>query len=331
MVRKFRFPISVVLSGLVLLSLAAGLGGPRRAAAADPELESAITSTVRAAVHAYNQGDAGSTFSIFTDKGFEEEFFVTKEDVLADDEVYRQVFSDPVALRAVRDVMATDSGASATVDFEAGLGIHSEELSFVYVDSRWRIDGSRPGSGLLEAGTTLVDMKLQEYAFVYDEAAVAGGDIAFNVENVGEQEHELVVLKLDGSVPLGEAAAALFEAFESDSEPDFLEDSGFLGFLAPGESKTSVLSHPLAEGSYLFVCFVPDAEDGVPHAAKGMISGFTVGEAGGSITPPSTGDAGLLAGGRALNPGLIGIGLTLVALGLGSALSSASRSRSRAA
>lgn len=32
----------------------------------------------------------------------------------------------------------------------------------------------------------------------------------------------------------------------------------------------------LEPGNYMFVCFVPDAADGTPHAAKGMIKAFTV-------------------------------------------------------
>ncbi len=110
--------------------------------------------------------------------------------------------------------------------------------------------------------------------------------------------------------------ADLLGALENDDE-SLLQDFGFLGILEPGATGTAALAHPLDTGNYVLICFLPDV-DGVPHAFKGMVSGFTVGSPSGGpapITPPSTGDGGLQSENRALSAGLIAIGTLMLVAG----------------
>ena len=318
--KRQSFSLVLLLAGILLFSLAFDLNTMGQADAADPGPENGIRATVQAAVDAYNRADLGAFLPLWTDKGFEEEMDQTKAEAAADEEF----FGDQVVLRAVRDITQTSTGATAIVELEFGLGVEANTYSFILVDGRWRIDGSTSASPAVKPGTAVVDLKLQEFAFVYDKQAVASGNVAFKVENVGKQEHEMVLLKIDGSLSAAEVREMLLSEGEGEGEgesgPPPFEDFGFLGVLQPGQTATAALSHPLETGKYVFVCFVEDPADGLPHLAKGMISEFTVGSATGAITPPSTGDGGLLPIQSASAQRMVfGITLLLVALGLAAA------------
>ncbi|HEU0074257.1 MAG TPA: hypothetical protein VFS30_09610 [Dehalococcoidia bacterium] len=303
-----------VMLGVLTLTPAAGLRSPQQARAQEPGPEGGVEATVRALVDAYNRGDLTALFSLTTDTGFEGLLDVTKADALA---APGELFGDQVAVRSIHDVAVTGATATATADFEFGLGIEADALSFVFEGGRWLLDGVQPGNATVPAGTTVVDMKLQEFAFVYDEAAVSSGNVAFNVVNGGAQEHELVILKIDEALSASDLLDVLSEEGDTEGSPPF-EDFGFLGIFEPGEGGTAALAHPLDAGKYVFICFLPDVDD-VPHAFKGMISEFTVGGTAGPITPPSTGDAGLV-GDHSRKLGLIGLSTVLLLLGAASAL-----------
>ena len=302
--------------GLVAALLLFGSFGTRQANAADPDpnLVATVKLTVQAAVNANNNHDFGALSVLFTDQGFQEFFGETKADAAADPEF----FTDDVAVHSVSNVVATADGATAEADFEVGLGIDAHKLSFIKQnDGRLIISGSSPGTPAISTGTKVLDMKLQEYAFVFDTKAASSGNIAFNVTNTGKQEHEMLLVKTDPSF----TTASLLEAAQSEEEgPPPFEDFGFLGFYEPGQTATVALTHPLEQGKYFFLCFVPDVNDGTPHALKGMIQEFTVGNVAASpavtpgattpIKPPSTGDAGLL--GTDVTPGFAALVVSML-------------------
>ncbi len=310
--------VGLVLSALVVLSLAFGLRGAEQASAADPQLENGINATIKSLVAANNRGDAFAVLALFTDKGFAEFFGESKAEGAADSELV----ADPVTLRSVRNVAATSTGATATADFEVGLGIATFDLSFVNQYGRWVIAASQTGSADPGPDTTLIDLKLQEFAFVYDKAAAASGNIAFAAKNAGQQTHEMVLVKVDASVSVPELLDTL--STEDGSGPPPFEDFGFLGMLEPGQSAVAGLAHPLEPGKYVFLCFLSDT-DGVPHAFKGMASEFTVGSTSspGPISPPSTGDGGLLEGKGPPSLPLLAVSLLLLTFGLGVAFRTA--------
>ena len=124
---KALLPVSLMLSGLLVLLVALGVGGsPARAQGTS--LERGVTATVAAAVAAFDRGDLPALTRLFTDQGFEDEFRQTKSQAASDP----QFFGGPVTIRAVRNIMATDTGATATVDFEAGLGIGPRDDFFIF-------------------------------------------------------------------------------------------------------------------------------------------------------------------------------------------------------
>lgn len=313
MIKRSFVPSLLLILGVVTLTLAVGWRSPEAARAQEPGPEGGVTATVQTIVEAYNRGDLMTLFSLTTDTGFEQLLEVSKADALA---APSELFGDQVVVREIRGITVTGTTATATVEFEFGLGIEADALSFVFQGGRWLLDGSQPGSAAVSADATLVDVGLQEFGFVYDKEAVSSGNVAFNVENVGTQDHELVILKVDPGLSTSDLLDVLSEEGDTEGPPPF-EDFGFLGVYGPGESGTAALSHPLDSGSYVFICFLPDT-DGVPHAFKGMISPFTVGGGAASpITPPSTGDAGL-AGDHSTKLGLVGLGAVLLLLGAAS-------------
>jgi hypothetical protein len=177
-------------------------------------------------------------------------------------------------------------GLTATAIIELAFGtVVQRSLTNFSFDGNWRIDHEEPLAPAIPSGTTTVDMKLQEYAFVYDKAAITSGNVAFRVQNVGKEAHEVALIKLATSAPLLQVL----------QDEDFLaevEVVGVAGPYDPGTGTNVVFTKPLAAGRYGLVCFIP-APDGTPHAFLGMVSDFNV---GGGITPPSTGDAGLASG-----------------------------------
>ncbi len=185
---------------------------------------------MQAAVAAFNRGDLPALARLFTDKGFEDEFFQTKSEAASD----REFFGEPTVIRAVRNVTATSTGAMAIVDFEAGFGLAPEDLSFIFQGGIWIVDGSRSGSAEVPEGASVVDLALQEFAFVYENGALASDNFAFSAENIGEQDHEIVILQLAGAI----GTADLLGALENDDE-SLLQDFGFLGILEPGATGTA--------------------------------------------------------------------------------------------
>ncbi len=52
------------------------------------------------------------------------------------------------------------------------------------------------------------------------------------------------------------------------------------GTVALAPSGESLVEADLAPGNYVLICYIPDAKDGKPHVAHGMVLPFTVKAAG---------------------------------------------------
>jgi hypothetical protein len=115
-----------------------------------------------------------------------------------------------------------------------------------------------------------VTIKLADYTFAASPALTQGHH-TIKVENVGPQAHELVLLKL---AP-GKKAEDFAKWAESGMKgPPPAQPLGGVTFLDKGAQGT--FTADLTPGDYGFVCFVPDAKDGKPHVAHGMMQTFTV-------------------------------------------------------
>jgi uncharacterized cupredoxin-like copper-binding protein len=128
----------------------------------------------------------------------------------------------------------------------------------------------RPGSSTAAtAPAPTATISLYDYGFKPSTPLRAGNHVVL-VRNDGKQVHELVLTKLlPGKTP-GDIASWV-EKMAGPPPAHFL---GGVSPIAPGHSNT--LSLDLTPGHYVFLCFVPDAKDGKPHVAHGMVSDFVV-------------------------------------------------------
>ncbi len=126
-------------------------------------------------------------------------------------------------------------------------------------------------------------IEMQEYAYLSLSDQVAPGPQVWAVTTTGDQPHELALLQAPDGTTVEEVFAVLAappDATPAPGELSFMDLApvGGVGYLSPGQTAWGVFD--LAPGTYVALCFVPDLETGMPHAAMGMITVFTVGDGG---------------------------------------------------
>jgi hypothetical protein len=98
-----------------------------------------------------------------------------------------------------------------------------------------------------------------------------------DVSNQGTEVHELNLFKLAPGKTVKDATAFLLTKPGTPpppGPPSFTAITGTVG-LTPGQN--AWLDMHLAPGNYLLICFFPDPKKGdIPHAAEGMVKGFTI-------------------------------------------------------
>jgi hypothetical protein len=115
----------------------------------------------------------------------------------------------------------------------------------------------------LEPTADLV-MTLADYGFVLSEPLTAGPH-SIRVENEGGQGHEVVVVKLmPGKTPEDFVAWV----YNMEGPPPGSLKGGVVN-LDPGTHAFFDLN--VEPGDYALICFLPDAKDGQPHFAHGMM------------------------------------------------------------
>lgn len=134
-----------------------------------------------------------------------------------------------------------------------------------------------------EGEATTVGVKLQEWSVVPDESSVPAGEVMFEVENVGENEHEFMVVRTnldltelptkdDGSLDDEGDDVEVIDAMNAEEHGD-----GEHATIEPGDEKE--FSYELEEGNYVLVCnLVEETEEEEPevHFKLGMRIPFTV-------------------------------------------------------
>jgi hypothetical protein len=121
-----------------------------------------------------------------------------------------------------------------------------------------------------------VELTLAEFAFSFDRAEITDGNFAFDITNAGAQTHEAGLIKVAEDIVLDDLIGSFISGEAED--PEGVEDIDFELPIVPGQSTTMVFDGPLEAGRYVLLCFFPDTSDPErpPHAAKGMVSEFTV-------------------------------------------------------
>jgi hypothetical protein len=114
-----------------------------------------------------------------------------------------------------------------------------------------------------------VTVKLLDYGFESSTPLTAGKHV-IRIENDGGQDHELVLARLAPGKKVEDLAAWV----EKMDGPPPGEPLGGVATIHPGGF--GLITVDLTPGEYGFLCFVPDAKDGKPHVAHGMLQQFTI-------------------------------------------------------
>src|SRR5689334_7304986 len=128
---------------------------------------------------------------------------------------------------------------------------------------------------LASLAATRDTITLTDYAFELPRD-LETGTRTITVRNTGTQSHELVITQ----PAQGRSAADVAKWAAHMQGPPPAHFLGGVTAIAPGQ--TNVLSLALAPGRYALLCFVPDAKDGRPHVAHGMMRDVEI--AGGART-----------------------------------------------
>lgn len=135
---------------------------------------------------------------------------------------------------------------------------------------------------------TTADDGTRTYAFEVPDGLTAG-PVQLSLVNGGEELHHAQVFEIGADKTFDDVTAALAE-----SEAALFGVGTFVGGTGPtspfGGESTADSIPTLGEGSYVMLCFLPDAE-GVPHLANGMVTPFDVGPAAGDAAEIPEADA----------------------------------------
>jgi hypothetical protein len=137
-----------------------------------------------------------------------------------------------------------------------------------------------------------------EYAFK-TLGSIPAGVTTVQLRNLGKENHEAQLVKLNQGVSIDQLLAAFQQAGNGPPPPDIFTFEGGPAETVPNRTSEVVLN--LREGQYALLCFV-EAPDKQPHAAKGMVLPITVTAASGAAAALPAG-----SGTIALGSGTIGV------------------------
>ncbi len=120
--------------------------------------------------------------------------------------------------------------------------------------------------------TTKTDVGLKEYTVTPDPVQFKAGEVEVTADNIGTEEHELVVVKAD-------SAAALPKKADGSVDEDKIPESakqGELEDVKKGTQKTKKFD--LKAGTYVFFCNIVQDQGGttISHFKQGMHEVVTV-------------------------------------------------------
>lgn len=115
-----------------------------------------------------------------------------------------------------------------------------------------------------------IAIALTDYSFGLSSPLTAGTR-RVRVKNGAQQLHEIVVVRLEPGKTMEDLLAWEMGGRNGAAPGQFI---GGMSPLAPGDvGDFSIRFEP---GTYGFLCFIPDAKDGKPHVAHGMMQTVTV-------------------------------------------------------
>jgi hypothetical protein len=119
------------------------------------------------------------------------------------------------------------------------------------------------------APTGDITLRLDDYSFTTSTPITAGRH-TIRVENGAAQSHEVEVVKL---AP-GKTDSDLMGWMQSMQGPPPASAIGGISGMEHGAVQS--FTHDFTPGTYVLICFLPDAKDGKPHFMHGMMRTITV-------------------------------------------------------
>jgi hypothetical protein len=110
---------------------------------------------------------------------------------------------------------------------------------------------------------------LVDYSFKLS-SPIRAGNHTIRVHNTAAQHHEIELVQLAPGVSAGD----FMKWIEKMEGPPPGKALGGISGIAPGMSE--YFTADFTPGNYALICFLPDAKDGKPHFAHGMIQQITV-------------------------------------------------------
>jgi uncharacterized cupredoxin-like copper-binding protein len=114
-------------------------------------------------------------------------------------------------------------------------------------------------------------VKLTDYGITMPRQLA--GDAVLEVNNQGQEPHELALISLPTGVSMADALRELHEDHAQGNKPTSMPVAGGAAVVSPGQ--TAIVRLNLDAGRYLAVCYVP-GPNGKPHFEHGMATEFTV-------------------------------------------------------
>jgi hypothetical protein len=183
----------------------------------------------------------------------------------------------PVRIESVEEATLTDNDRAAAVVTQV---VGNQVLRATWFFERaprgarradqnpWKLSYERALPIEIPANATDVDVELSDYDIRMDSTELGGPVVVLRGENVAQEDHEMLVLKLEN----GATTDDLLQATGPDLPPDIL----FSGEVpVRGGQQQDLLLVDLEPGVYAVICLFPDA-DGVPHLTLGMEEVFTI-------------------------------------------------------
>ena len=243
-------------------------GGSSASPTASPEEIAAIEQLITdlAGTDPTDQADVDFFFAHVTDALLEGFLGATRDECMADP---RNCIGEPSTIESTENT--TISGSQATSEVTADFGNYT--FAFVQEGDVWMLDELTAISPDIPAGVTAVSLQLNEFAFGFNRKDIVDGNFAFASENIGKQDHQVGLAKLDEGVVLDDAIH-----YEGDGDPPGVTTLTGTGPIRPGDELNVVFEEPLEPGRYALFCFFPDTDDpeNTPHAFKGMTAEFEV-------------------------------------------------------
>lgn len=114
---------------------------------------------------------------------------------------------------------------------------------------------------------------LEEWKITLSPTTGAAGEVTFTIDNIGEKDHEFVVVKTDLAPDKLPTVAEGADAGIVDEEGTGFEAIGEMEDILAG-TDSNVLTLTLDAGKYVIFCNVHDED--LVHYQKGMHTAFTV-------------------------------------------------------